>query len=253
MSARWTLLYFTPIFVLAVRGYSPAVAGSILIPTNFGFGTGGLVIGWLHVRRGGSFWLPSLIALACFASTLFMLSLVGTLDSPPWLFVLVVFLNGWATGASLNYSLAHLLHHSHQDTAFISTSLLGTFRGFGSSFGTAIGGGVFYRFLRSDLVERFKSLDETDKLSPARAELVKKLVGSPATVFGGGLSDAEQTIAVESYAGASRGTWQAAVGLAITVLFIQAATGWHGPAPADESDEAEARATLTENEGVGEA
>ncbi|TEA17613.1 Efflux pump dotC [Colletotrichum sidae] len=254
MSIRWTLLYYTPIFVLAVRGYAPAIAGSILIPTNIGFGTGGVIVGWLHVRRNGAFWLPSIIALTCFATTMFALSLAGTATTPIWIFVLVVVLNGLATGATLNYTLAHLLHLSVPEEHFISTSLLGTFRGFGGSFGTAIGGGVFFRLLRSGLVESFLRLDGGDRLSAAREELITKLIGSPALVFNGGLGPAEHAIAVERYAGASRGTWQAAAALAFVAVVIQASTGWTGPVGAEEvDDETEARAVLMENEGVGEA
>ncbi|TDZ26592.1 Efflux pump dotC [Colletotrichum orbiculare MAFF 240422] len=254
MSIRWTLLYYTPIFVLAVRGYAPAIAGSILIPTNIGFGAGGVIVGWLHVRRNGAFWLPSIIALTCFATTMFALSLAGTATTPIWIFVLVVVLNGLATGATLNYTLAHLLHLSVPEEHFISTSLLGTFRGFGGSFGTAIGGGVFFRLLRSGLVESFLRLDGGDRLSAAREELITKLIGSPALVFNGGLGPAEHAIAVERYAGASRGTWQAAAALAFVAVVIQASTGWTGPVGAEEvDDETEARAVLMENEGVGEA
>ncbi|TDZ39840.1 Efflux pump dotC [Colletotrichum spinosum] len=254
MSIRWTLLYYTPIFVLAVRGYAPAIAGSILIPTNIGFGAGGVIVGWLHVRRNGAFWLPSIIALTCFATTMFALSLAGTATTPIWIFVLVVVLNGLATGATLNYTLAHLLHLSVPEEHFISTSLLGTFRGFGGSFGTAIGGGVFFRLLRSGLVESFLRLDGGDRLSAAREELITKLIGSPALVFNGGLGPAEHAIAVERYAGASRGTWQAAAALAFVAVVIQASTGWTGHVGAEEvDDETEARAVLMENEGVGEA
>lgn len=97
MSARWTLLFYSPIFVLAVWNYSPAVAGSILIPTNIGFGSGGLVVGWLHVRRNGAFWLPSIVGLAVFGLTMLGLSTVGTTTAPKWLFIVAVFLNGLAS------------------------------------------------------------------------------------------------------------------------------------------------------------
>ncbi|OHE95353.1 major facilitator superfamily transporter [Colletotrichum orchidophilum] len=253
MSIRWTLLYYTPIFVLAVRGYAPAIAGSILIPTNIGFGSGGLIVGWLHVRRNGAFWSPSVISLTCFAAAMFGLSLVATEGSPFWIFVLAVVLNGLATGATLNYTLAHLLHLSHPDEHFIATSLLGTFRGFGGSFGTAIGGGVFYRLLRSGLIASFTELDG-GRLAEGRDELITKLIGSPALVFNGGLSPAEHEIAVEHYAGASRGTWQAAAALAVVAILCQASTGWRSPVGGKEvDDETEARATVMENEGVGEA
>ncbi|KAK1543350.1 major facilitator superfamily transporter [Colletotrichum paranaense] len=254
MSIRWTLLYYSPIFVLAVRGYAPAIAGSILIPTNIGFGSGGLIVGWLHVRRNGAFWLPSVISLTCFAATMFGLSLVATETSPFGVFVLAVVLNGLATGATLNYTLAHLLHLSRPEEHFISTSLLGTFRGFGGSFGTAIGGGVFYRLLRSGLVASFTELDGGGRLAEGREELITKLIGSPALVFNGGLSPAEHGIAVERYAAASRGTWRAAAALAVVAILCQASTGWRSPVGGKEvDDETEARATMMESEGVGEA
>ncbi|KAL2758136.1 hypothetical protein ACRALDRAFT_2032915 [Sodiomyces alcalophilus JCM 7366] len=252
MAARWTLLYYTPIFVLAVRNYAPAIAGSILIPTNLGFGAGGLIIGWLHVRRNGAFWLPSIIGLGLFGATLFALSLVGTTTAPAWSLVLVVFLNGLATGASLNYTLAHLLHLSRPAEHFISTSLLNTFRGFGGSFGTAIGGGVFYRLLRSGLIKAFSQLDGDD-LTDERRQLITRLIGSPALVYNGGLGDAERHVAVECYAAASRGTWQAAAALIIVAVALQAATGWTSPQDQPKDDVTETRESLLGDEDVGRA
>ncbi|KAH6690625.1 major facilitator superfamily domain-containing protein [Plectosphaerella plurivora] len=251
MSARWTILFYSPVYVGVVWGYAPALAGSILIPTNIGFGSGGLIVGWLHVRRNGAFWLPSIIGLAIFGVTMLGLSLVATASTPKWLFILAVFLNGLATGASLNYTLAHLLHLSRPSEHFITTSLMGTFRGFGGSFGTAIGGGIFYRMLRQELTEGFSGLKHG--LTPERRDLITRLIGSPAAVHRGGLSQAEQAIAVEGYASASRGTWQAAAALAVLVVILQAATGWAGPQDKIEDEEAEVRANLLENEGVVEA
>lgn len=249
MAARWTLLYYTPIFVLAVKNYAPAIAGSILIPTNLGFGAGGVIVGWLHVRRHGAFWLPSIISLALFGITLFALSLVGTTTAPAWSFILIVFLNGLATGGSLNYTLAHLLHLTRPGEHFISTSLLNTFRGFGGSFGTAIGGGVFYRLLRSDLTKAFSQLDG-DGLTDERRRLITRLIGSPALVYNGGLDGAERQIAVQCYAGASRGTWQAAAALVIAAVVLQAATGWTSPLDRSKNDEMEARHSLRGDEDV---
>jgi hypothetical protein len=57
MAARWMVLFYTPVYAIAVRGWAPAAAGSMLIPTNLGFATGGLLVGWLHIRRAGSFYL----------------------------------------------------------------------------------------------------------------------------------------------------------------------------------------------------
>jgi hypothetical protein len=67
MMARWSILFFTPVYAMAVRGWSPASAGLFLIPTNAGFGLGGLLVGWLHIRQTGSYYmLVSLIAIGIF-------------------------------------------------------------------------------------------------------------------------------------------------------------------------------------------
>jgi hypothetical protein len=57
MMARWMVLFYTPVFAIAIRGWVPAAAGSLLIPTNLGFAIGGLIVGGLHIRRAGSFYL----------------------------------------------------------------------------------------------------------------------------------------------------------------------------------------------------
>ncbi|UPL01690.1 hypothetical protein LCI18_012624 [Fusarium solani-melongenae] len=251
MSARWSVLFYAPIFMLAVRGAAPAAAGSILIPTNIGFGLGGVLVGWLHVRRSGAFWLPSMASLALFSLSLCALSLAGTPELPVVVFILVVFVNGMATGGVLNYTLAHTLHLSHDDTQYIATSLIATFRGFGGSFGTAIGGGIFYRLLRSDLVSGFLQLDGGDELSHDRQSLVSNLLSSPGLVHGGDLSVAEREIAIQGYAGASRGVWQAAAVLGLVVVAVQAATGW--TSPSEEEEEISAGGMDSENEHVGEA
>lgn len=253
MSARWTILFFTPIFMLAVHGAAPAQAGSILIPTNVGFGLGGLVIGWLHIRRSGSFWLPSLISLSLIGVTLFMLSQVATPDHSVEAFVAVVFISGFATGAFLNYTLAHIIHLSPKNTEYVTTSLMGTFRGFGGSFGTSLGGGVFYRILRARLASGFSDLDGTDDLDPARRQLISRLMGSPSLVFHGNLKPDERAIALQGYTLASQGVWQAAAMLALLMLLVQAGTGWTAPKGKEEEESlTQARAVVAESEGIEE-
>jgi sugar phosphate permease len=56
MMARWEVLFYSPVYTIAVRGWSPMNAGLILIPTNAGFGLGGLIVGWLHIRNADSYW-----------------------------------------------------------------------------------------------------------------------------------------------------------------------------------------------------
>lgn len=241
MATRWTVLYYAPIYVLAVRGLSPAIAGATLVPTNIGFGSGGLLVGWLHVRRGGSFWLPCLISLALFGSALLGIAFASTAACPAWVYILAIFANGLCTGAALNYTLAHTLHLTRPgETQFVAASLLSTFRGFAGSFGTAIGGGVFGRTLRSQLAEGFGRLDGGGgfggPLSPERERLINKLIGSPAFVFGGDLSPLERVVAIQGYESSLGVLYKLAAGVAVLVVIVQAGSGWTAPASPSEEE-----------------
>jgi hypothetical protein len=251
MAARWTILFYAPVFVLAVRGLGPALAGSVLIPTNAGFGTGGLLVGWLHVRRSGAFWMPSLVSLLLFGVTLSSLAWLSTSTASAALYLIAVFLNGLCTGAALNYTLAHLLHLAPVEMHFVATGLLSTFRGFAGSFGTAIGGGIFVRTLRGALVDGYERLDGGGPLNAGREELIKKLIGSPALVFSGGLSDAENAVAVLGYESALRILYTSAAVLCILVLLLQAGTGWADPVSQEEEEEIEE--AVLEHNGTMEA
>ncbi|KAI1850241.1 hypothetical protein JX266_004099 [Neoarthrinium moseri] len=237
MAARWTVLFYAPITALAVFGFSPGASGSMLVPTNLGFGIGGLLVGWLHVKRTGSFWSACLVSIVLFGLSLIVLSFISSPAVPTWVYVGVVFVNGLFTGAALNYTLAHMLHLTPASTHYVSTSLLGTFRGFAGSFGSAIGGGIFSRTLRHGLEKGFKTVDNTGRLSAERRELIKKLIGSPALVYNGGLGDVDQQVAVQGYVSGLKVLFQAAVVLVVIVLVIQAATGWNGPQNLKEDPE----------------
>ncbi|KAF2839255.1 MFS general substrate transporter [Patellaria atrata CBS 101060] len=222
MMSRWSILFFTPAYAIAVRLWNPAAAGSILIPTNLGFALGGLLAGWIHIRRAGSFYVPSLVTMSLFPVTLALISLESTPTSPTSLYLLLVFTNGFCTGTALNYTLVHLLHLTPPDTHFIVTSLLATFRGFAGSFGSAVGSGVFTRMLRRGLVRGFSHAGLSGK-----GPLIRKLIGSPAIV--GTLHGTERAVAVDAYVGALKGLFYAGVGLSAMVVFIQAGTGWTNP------------------------
>ncbi|KAJ4396043.1 hypothetical protein N0V93_000259 [Gnomoniopsis smithogilvyi] len=250
MSARWTVLFYAPIFILAVRGLPPTVAGAVLIPTNVGFACGGIIVGWVHVRRAGAFWLPCIVSVLLFGLALFGLSLTSNATSPAWLYLVIVFCNGFSTGAALNYTLAHILHMSMPGTHFVATGLLATFRGFAGSFGTSIGGGIFTRKLKEELAAGFEKLDGSSNLSPGRVNLITRLVGSPNLVYSGTLSHAERAVAVDGYEVALKTLYTSACALTVLVLFFQAGTGW--TAPASQETEEEIAEEIAEHDGRGE-
>ncbi|KFY98917.1 hypothetical protein V498_01144 [Pseudogymnoascus sp. VKM F-4517 (FW-2822)] len=222
MSVRWSILFYAPVYALAVRNWSPATAGSILIPTNAGFALGGLLVGGIHIRRAGSFYLPTIMAFTLFTFAVALLAFLATPSSPASLIVATTALLGLSTGAAITYTLAHLLHLTAPPTHFVATSLITTFRGFAGSFGTAIGGGLFVRVLRRSLEQGFA------EIGVRRPELIDELLRSPATV--GGLKGLEAEVARAGYVEALRTVWFSAAAVAGTVIFVQAAAGWKGAA-----------------------
>ncbi|KAL6152998.1 hypothetical protein ACJBU6_08165 [Exserohilum turcicum] len=230
MMSRWSILFYTPVYSLAIRGWAPAVAGSILIPTNAGFACGGLLAGVFHIKRTGSFYLHTLISMALFPITMVVLAFISTPTSPWTLYVVVVFSNGLATGAAMNYALVHLLHVTLPEVHPIVISLLATFRGFSGSFGSAIGGGYFVRVLHKALDEGFAQSGLKN-----RGELTRRLLGSPALVSK--LDGKDKAVAVGAYAHAIKALFICAVGLSLLAVFVQAGTGWKAPEQSEQREE----------------
>lgn len=167
---------------------------------------------------------------ALFPCTLVALAFLSTSTANSALYILILFLNGFCTGAALNYTLAHLLHLTPTSTHYIATSLIATFRGFAGSFGSAIGGGMFVRVLDESLRKHFK-----DAGIEGKEALVRRLLGSPALV--GGLEGIDKEVAVKGYEDAIRYLFLAGAGLAACMVLVQAATGWTGAAEEKVSDE----------------
>lgn len=175
-----------------------------------------------------------MIGYFLFSCTIFVLSQITKLSTPPWLYFLAVFVNGLCTGAALNYTLAHLLYQTPASTHYITISLMSTFRGFAASFGSAIGGGLFTRILKEGLEKGF---EENGGLA-GREDLVRRLLGSPALVKA--LEGVERVVAVDSYTASLKRLFLTGAGLALGMVFIQAGTGWKHGAETEQSEEQDA-------------
>lgn len=239
MTARWGVLFYAPVYAIAVRDWSPASAGLMLLPTNGGFALGGILVGWLHVRRAGSFYIPSLITYILFAVTLFVVAQLSTSESETWVYVIVLFANGFSTGAAMNYTLAHVLHLTMPITHVIIIPLNSMFRGMSGSFGSAIGGGIFARVLRSTLETDFKHRGLKGK-----EQLIRQLLGTPALV--NSLVGVEKEVAVDGYTTAVKTLFVSGSILALIVTGFQAGTGWIAPKAETEEDEVVAEDSVIE-------
>ncbi|KAJ5153535.1 uncharacterized protein N7482_010013 [Penicillium canariense] len=222
MMARWAVLFYTPVYAMAVRGWSPASAGLILVPTNAGFATGGLLVGWLHIRKSTSYYVidsSCLVIFALFVLAISGLSFLSTPHSPAILYLATTFLNGLFAGSLMNYTLSHVLHLTSPQMHYIVSSLIATSRGFAGSFGSAVGGGFFTRILKASLE---KGLAQHGL--PPQPDLIRTLLGSPATVSR--LTGLERLVAIQGYEHATRMLFLAGGLVALAATAFQAGTGW---------------------------
>ena len=229
MAARWGLLFYSPVYAIGVRGWSQASAGLTLLPTNLGFALGGIMVGWLHISRGGAFYVSSLAAYLLFALSLVVISQVTTADSNVWVFVLALFVNGLLIGALLNYTLVHVLFLTLPATHVIVLPVNVMFRSSAGSFGSSISGGIFLRTLRSKLTDDFGRAGLQGK-----EELINRLVGTPALVKS--LTGIERDIALDGYVMALKTLFLTGAALAVAMALVQAGTGWTAPKDEDGDD-----------------
>ena len=241
MTSRWTVLFYTPIYSIAVRGWSPAVAGTILIPTNAGFATGGLLVGLVHIRKAQSYYAPTLVVYLLFAVCMFVFSQISTTKPPAVAYIVTTFINGCLAGASLNYSYQHVLHRSKPKLHPIVTSLTAMVRGFAGSFGSSIGGGLFGRVLQTHLETGFEGQE-----FPGKDKLIKQLLGSP--LLAQKLGGEQREVAKESYAAATSALFLAACIFASMAAAVQAGTGRTAVDESDEDFGSLDRRPLLENE-----
>lgn len=222
MTARWGVLFYTPTYVLTLRGWSQASAGLTLIPTNLGFGLGGLLAGWLHIRRTGSFYVSCLVTFVLFALSMFAVSWISTPNSNIYVYIVVLFLNGFLVGALLNYSLAHVLHLTIPATHIIVIPLNAMFRSLSGSFGSSVSGGLFLRTLATTLSDEFAKRGVTGKEG-----LIRQLIGTPILVQR--LTGVEKEVAKIGYETGLKTVYLAGGCLAVVMLVVQAGVGWTAP------------------------
>ena len=101
-------------------------------------------------------------------------------------------------------------------------------RGFAGGFGSAIGGGLFSRTLKRSLEAGFAG-----RGLPRHEELIRKLLGSPASVRE--LTGTEKEVAVQGYEHAVRMLFLSGTVLALAATVVQAGTGWHPHGPAGKA------------------
>lgn len=219
MTARWVLLYYSPIWAMSVFGFHPAEAGASLIPTSFGFGLGGLVVGAYSVRHAGGYYWQSLVSIILFTATYVAFYFLSS-SAPISSYVYLLVFNGLGAGAVLVYTLAHILSSTHEKA--IVTSLYNTFRGLAPSFGAGIAGGILQRRLQKSLVKSIRPYREDGRLTAEDWGLINRLKGSPTLVWQ--LDGWQKDIGIKAYDYAIRTIFLVAIFAGVLSLVAQVFT-----------------------------
>lgn len=236
MTARWVLLYYSPIWAMSVLGFHPAEAGATLIPTSFGFGLGGLVVGAYSVRHAGGYYWQSLVSIILFTATYVAFYFLSS-SAPISNYVYLLVFNGLGAGAVLVYTLAHILSTTHEKA--IVTALYNTFRGLAPSFGAGVAGGILQRRLQKSLVKSIIPYRVDGRLTSDDWALINRLKGSPTLVWQ--LNGWQKDIGIKAYEYAVKTIFLVAIFAGvlsfIAQLFTYSRQTEHMPGKTEEDDE----------------
>lgn len=171
-----------PIYLENVRGYSPSIAGAIIMPMVGTQGIGSAVSGFIISRTGH--YNPVMI----FAQFLWTAGLVGqafySSTTPLWAICLVGFFQGLGTGCCFQPSLVAILAHSRRADRAVLNSLRNFLRTLGGTLGLTVSGTILNNVLQSRL-EAVVTEGATEQLAPltySRERLALSAIQRAATV-----------------------------------------------------------------------
>ncbi|OKL59818.1 hypothetical protein UA08_04979 [Talaromyces atroroseus] len=145
----WGNLFYMPIYLENVRGYTPILAGAIIMPMVGTQGIGSIISGLIisrtghynHVMITSQFlWMAGLIGQIFYSAT-----------TPIWVVCFVGFFQGLGTGGCFQPSLVALLAHSRRADRAVLNSLRNFLRTMGGTLGLTVSGTILNNMLQSQL------------------------------------------------------------------------------------------------------
>ncbi|TGO31506.1 hypothetical protein BHYA_0618g00020 [Botrytis hyacinthi] len=145
----WGNLFYMPIYLVNVRGYTAIMAGAIIMPMAGSQGLGSILSGLIisHTKRynpvmvvGQWIWALLLIPQAFYSRT-----------TPIWAICVVGFFQGLGTGFCFQPSLVALLAHSRRADRAVLNSLRNFLRSMGGTLGLALASTILNNVLKARL------------------------------------------------------------------------------------------------------
>lgn len=158
----WANLFYVPLYLQNVRGYSPIMSGVIILPMVASHGVGSLISGQIISKTGH--YGPTIIFSNCVWVIGASLQSIYTRTSPVWAICLIGFLQGIGIGGAFQPGLVALLAHSRKADRAVANSLRNFLRILGGSVGLTISGTILNNTLKSRLTG-FLSADIVSQLT----------------------------------------------------------------------------------------
>ena len=174
----WCLLYYTPLYFQAVKGYTPIVSGLALFPETFTVAPAAVVMGFLITKIGKYRWS---ILLGWTLTTLGIgLAYLLDLNTSIVQFVFIMLVSGLGMGIlfpAMQFAVQG--SSTNKDLAF-AVAMFSFFRSFGQALGVAIGGTIFQNEMKKRLLAFPHWADQAAMLAKDSAGLVQTITSMPA-------------------------------------------------------------------------
>ncbi|CAL3965626.1 hypothetical protein PZA11_002530 [Diplocarpon coronariae] len=198
------VLFYIPIF-FQVKGVSTTASGMRLIPQSVGASIGSLGCG-LIMNHTGKYKLLSIAVLTSFCLGTGLLSAMSLFSTHDWPGYIYQFLIGLGYGGMLTTTLLAVISAVDHEHQAVITSATYAFRSTGSSIGVTIASAVYQNLLVSSLHQNFDG-------KPGAEEEIRRIRDNFDELKH--LPKGWQAGVLESFAGALKGVFLTALGIAV--------------------------------------
>ncbi|KAK7206584.1 putative MFS drug transporter [Myxozyma melibiosi] len=173
----YSLLFFIPLYFVAVKDTSETTAGSSLVTNFIGVAVGSFGSG-IYMRATGKYYKIAMLSAGLYIVGTGMICTLAV-DTPITIVWLYTFLPGAAYGSLLTVTLIALIAAVPHEYQAVTTSIQYGFRGTGSTLGVAVATSLFQNTLAKSLRERVFGSDaeEIVKRVLENVEEVRNLPG----------------------------------------------------------------------------
>ena len=159
--ASFLALYFVPLYLQSVRGYTSSQAGLRVIPFAVLTSAGSLFTGYIMRASGRYYWLMLGTMTIYFVGAALLCIL--NKNTPSWQTYAVISPLGFGYGGMLTITLIAMISAADHEYQAIISAASYAFRSTGSTIGLTIGSVIFQNILTSELRNEYGQLPGADK------------------------------------------------------------------------------------------